>query len=278
MIVDTHIHIYDPTRPEGVPFPDPEDEVLYRRVLPEDYKALAVPEGVTGTIIVEASVWAEDNQWVLDVIADDPFVLGLVGNLDPRADDFGDLLDRFAASPLFLGIRPRTYPWEKGDLDVMAKTFEKLVAHDLELDSGISESTIQIAKRLPELRIVINHCGNLPADGQPIPAEKLTLMQRAAECPNVFCKVSGLMDLRCQIRPAPTDVAFYTPVLDALWDMFGEDRIIYGSDWPVLDYSERTYADAQRLVHTYFAQKGDAVLEKYFWKNAKKAYKWVDRD
>ncbi|MBT3605105.1 MAG: amidohydrolase family protein [Candidatus Latescibacteria bacterium] len=277
MIVDTHIHIYDPTRPQGVPFPEPDDEVLYRRVLPDDYKALAVPLGVTGTIIVEASVWAEDNQWVLDVIADDPFVLGLVGNLDPRADDFGDLLDRFAPSPLFLGIRPRTYPWERENLDEMTKAYEKLVAYDLELDSGANESTIELAKRLPELRIVINHCGNIPADGNSIDPEKLTLMQRAAECPNIFCKVSGLMDLRCKVRPAPTDLVFYTPLLDALWDMFGEDRVIYGSDWPVLDYSERTVADAQNLVHAYFSEKGDDVLEKYFWKNAKKAYKWIDR-
>jgi len=276
MIVDTHIHIYDPTRPQGVPFPEKGD-VLYRRVLPEDYKALAVPKGVTGTIIVEASVWPEDNQWVLDVIEDDPFVLGLVGNLDPRADDFGDWLDKLASSPLFLGIRPRSYAWEREDLDVMTQAFEKLVAYDLELDSGISEGTIEIAKRLPELRIVINHCGNIPADGKPVDPEGLKLMQRAAACPNIFCKVSGLMDLRCKVRPAPTDVAFYTPVLDALWDMFGEDRVIYGSDWPVLDYSERTYADAQDMVHAYFAQKGEDVLEKYFWKNAKKAYQWTDR-
>lgn len=277
MIVDTHIHIYDPTRPQGVPFPEKGD-VLYRRVMPEDYKALAVPEGVTGTIVVEASVWPEDNQWVLDVIKDDPFMLGLVGNLDPRADDFGDWLDKLAPSPLFLGIRPRTYPWEREDLDEMTKAFEKLVAYDLELDSGASEGTIEIAKRLPDLRIVINHCGNIPADGKPIDPEVATLMQRAAACPNIYCKVSGLMDLRCKVRPAPTDLAFYTPLLDTLWDLFGEDRVMYGSDWPVLDYSERTYADAQNLVHSYFSQKGDDVLEKYFWKNAKKAYKWADRD
>lgn len=273
MIIDTHIHIYDPTRPQGVPFPKPDD-AIYRRVMPENYKALAVPEGVTGVIVVEASTWVEDNQWVLDVIAGDPFMLGLVGNLDPRADDFGAHIDRLSENPRFLGIRPRTHPWEKEDVARMAGAFEKLVEKGLELDAGVNEMVIEVARRLPELRIVINHCGNIPADGKPIDPASLELMQKAADCPNVFCKVSGLMDLRCQIRPAPTDLAFYTPLLDALWTLFGEDRIIYGSDWPVLDYSERTYADAQRLVHTYFAQKGPSVLEKYFFKNARKAYKW----
>lgn len=275
-IIDTHIHIYDPTRPQGVPFPDPDDEI-YRRVMPEDYRALAEPEGVTGAIIVEASTWVEDNQWVLDVIENDPFIVGLVGNLDPRAEDFGQHLDRLAPNPLFLGIRPRTHPWERENLGKMAQILEKLVEHDLELDGGINESVIEIAQRLPELRIVINHCGNIPADGKPIDPERLELMQKAAEQPNIYCKVSGLMDLRCQIKPAPTDLDFYIYLLDALWKLFGEDRVIYGSDWPVLERSKRTPADAQRLVHAYFSQKGEAALEKYFWKNAKAAYKWKDK-
>ncbi|MDP6036971.1 MAG: amidohydrolase family protein [Candidatus Latescibacteria bacterium] len=275
-IIDTHIHIYDPTRPQGAPFPEPDDEI-YRRVLPKDYRALAEPEGVTGAIIVEASTWVEDNQWVLDVIENDPFIVGLVGNLDPRTEDFGQHLDRLSPNPLFLGIRPRTHPWEREDLGKMAKALEKLVEHDLELDGGINKSVIEIAQRLPELRIVINHCGNIPANGNPIAPEGLELMQKAAEQPNIYCKVSGLMDLRCQIKPAPTDLDFYIYLLDALYDMFGEDRVIYGSDWPVLERSKRTPADAQRLVHAYFSQKGEGVLEKYFWKNAKAAYKWEDR-
>ena len=72
MIIDTHTHFYDPTRPEGVPWPNPDDDVLYRRVMPDDYKALAVPEGATGTVVVEASKWLDDNQWILDLAADEP--------------------------------------------------------------------------------------------------------------------------------------------------------------------------------------------------------------
>ncbi|MDQ1316881.1 MAG: L-fuconolactonase, partial [Candidatus Poribacteria bacterium] len=69
MIIDTHTHFYDPTRTQGAPWPDPNDKVLYRRVLPADYKDLAVPQGVSGTIVVEASEWIEDNQWILDLAA-----------------------------------------------------------------------------------------------------------------------------------------------------------------------------------------------------------------
>jgi predicted TIM-barrel fold metal-dependent hydrolase len=141
--------------------------------------------------------------------------------------------------------------------------FRDLVAH-------------KIPERFPELRIVINHIGGIPIDGQPPDPARLELMRQAAAHPQVYCKVSGLMDLRSQVKPAPTDVDFYAPVLDALWDLFGEDRLIYGSDWPVSDRSGREYADIQRLVMTYFIARGEEATEKYFWRNAKAAY-IVDR-
>ena len=72
MIIDTHTHFYDPTRPEGVPWPPADNELLYRTVLPEHHRALAAPEGVTGTVVVEASAWLADNQWILDLAAADP--------------------------------------------------------------------------------------------------------------------------------------------------------------------------------------------------------------
>lgn len=104
-IVDTHTHFYDPTRPEGVPWPGKNDKSLYRPVLPDDYKAIAKPHGVTGTVVVEASPWVEDNQWVLDLVEKDPFVLGLVGNLTPGKEDFRKHLARFAKNSRFRGIR-----------------------------------------------------------------------------------------------------------------------------------------------------------------------------
>ena len=67
MIIDTHVHIFDPFRPEGAPWPDPENELLYRTTLPEQVKAQAMPEGVDGVVVVEASEWVEDNQWILDI-------------------------------------------------------------------------------------------------------------------------------------------------------------------------------------------------------------------
>ena len=273
MIIDTHTHFYDPSRPQGVPWPEKDDEILYRRALPEDYKALAVPEGVTGTIMVECSPWVEDNQWILDLAAADPFIVGLVGHLEPDDPNFAAQLQRFAANPVFRGIRTRLNASEDHGLAAA----EMLVEKDLELDTGLHEGVPVLAERFPGLRIVVNHCGGIPIDGNSPDPTRLDLMRRAAVHPQVYCKVSGMMDLRSTVKPAPTDLEFYAPVLDALWDLFGEDRLIYGSDWPVSDRSGRDYAQIQRLVTEYFSARGEVAMEKYFWRNAKAAYKWIDR-
>jgi len=271
MIIDTHVHYYDPTREGGTPWPDPDDEVLFQPTYPERCYALAKPCGVSGTIMVECSEWVEDNQWVLDVAKKETFVWGMVGNLDPHEDRFEEHLDRFSRDPIFRGIRARG--WEPDDIDAL----RLLADRDLSLDLGLSERVPRIAEAIPELRIIINHSASLPMDGGEPPADLVNLMREAAAYPNVWCKLSGMMDLRCKIRPAPTEVAHYAPVLDLLWDAFGEDRMVFGSDWPVSDHSERSYAEVFKLAEDYVRSKGEAAMAKVFCDNSREAYKWVPR-
>ena len=274
MIIDTHTHFYDPTRPEGVPWPNPNDEVLYRRVMPEDYKALAVPEGVTGTVVVEASKWLEDNQWILDLAAAEPFIVGFVGHLEPTAD-FKNNLNRFSENPLFRGIRLGSGHLQSIGDPMFLASIEKLAAKALTLDLLINPEALSILPTLvehtPEMRIVINHIAGARISEQPPEAAWVSAIREVARYPNIYCKVSGLAEHTGQI-PAPTDVAYYTPTIDVLWDAFGEDRLIYGSNWPV---SERfaPYAVVQQIVNDYFSAKGDAVKAKFFWQNATAAYK-----
>lgn len=134
-VIDTHTHFYDPSRPEGVPWPPRDEKRLYRTVLPKDYRALPVPRPVTGTVVVEASPWVEDNQWVLDLAANDPFIVGVVGNLPVGTKQFAGHLKRFTANKLFRGIRIRDRKLE-GTLDDRAfvSDLRLLADHDLSLD------------------------------------------------------------------------------------------------------------------------------------------------
>jgi L-fuconolactonase len=102
-------------------------------------------------------------------------------------------------------------------------------------------------------------------------------METAAEQPNVYCKVSGLVEgTGRNDGTAPRHAAFYRPVLDSVWEFFGRDRLIYGSNWPVsARFAE--LAAVQGIADEYFTEKGPAAFENVFWKNARAAYKWPDR-
>src|SRR5438046_8745893 len=75
-IIDTHVHLYDPKRPQGVPWPSPEQASIYRTFLPADYRRIAEPFGVVGLIAPECSPWVADNYWVRDVSAKEAIVVG----------------------------------------------------------------------------------------------------------------------------------------------------------------------------------------------------------
>jgi len=279
-VVDTHTHFYDPSRPQGVPWPG-KDTPLYRTVLPTDWHAVAGPVGVKQTIVVEASPWVEDNQWILDIAESEQSIVGLVGNLDPRDGDFSKHLLRFAKNPIFRGIRWRSdlVPIDR-DREVLVRAANELKDLDLELDLNGPCQALPLANRLasevPDLRIVINHLGG-SGDPQSIHADWHANIREIASRPNVFMKVSALPEqVRCEPGQAPADTQYYLPILDHLWKCFGEDRLIYGSNWPVSDRGA-PYGVVYKIVGEYFADKGQAATEKYFWQNAKAAYRWTER-
>ncbi len=74
----------------------------------------------------------------------------------------------------------------------------------------------------------------------------------------------------------PSDPGFYAPTLEAMWEALGEDRLVYGSNWPVCERAS-DFATAFGVVEAFFSGKGEEAREKYFWKNAKAAYKWIER-
>ncbi|HEX7860153.1 MAG TPA: amidohydrolase family protein [Verrucomicrobiae bacterium] len=272
-ILDTHTHFYDPTRPQGVPWPPKDDEFLYRPVLPTELKRIAQPLGVTGTIVVEASSWVEDNDWILQLARTEPFIKGLVGHLKPGKPNFAADLNRFAADRLFRGIRVGLWdiPLAVESTDFL-RDLRLLATRGLSLDvlggPDEIEKIAKLAAELPDLRIVVDHCAGVRVTGGTPDAKWLSGIKTLAARKNVFMKVSGLVE-GTGLRGAPIAVEFYEPVLDALWNSFSEDRVIFGSNWPV---SARfaSYENVLKIVRAYV--KSESAAEKYFRKNAERVY------
>jgi L-fuconolactonase len=283
-IIDTHIHLFDPRRPQGVPWPDKNDKILYKPALPDRYRRIAGKLGVAGAIVVEASPWLEDNQWVLDTAAKDNMIVGVIGNLEPGKRDFIKHLERFHENPLFLGIRYGNLwgsdisgqlknPAFISDLKALAEA--GLVLDTANPNPALLAAIIQLTDQVPDLKVVIDHLPQMtvPADKslQKVEANLLEIGKR----PKIYIKISEV--LRRVNGQVPTSLDFYRPRLDDFYGIFGQDRLLYGSDWPNSD-NWLPFKDGLNLVRTYFMEKGQTVAEKYFWKNSVAAYAWQKRD
>jgi len=276
-IIDTHIHLYDTTRPQGLPWPPKDDEVLYRPVLTEHFDKVSDENGINATVIVEASKWIPDNQWVLDLVKHDPNrYIGLVGSLEIGTPDFKKHLTKLSKDGRFVGIRMRERPggdsffeneavWS--DLQLLSDRNQTL---DVLMFQYSLDDVDMISKRLPKLKILINHVAGADIEGKPADPKWIAAVQKVAKNPNVNCKISGLFQ-QSHRQPSPKNLSFYKPELDVLWEAFGEDRLIYGSNWPVT-MRGGTYGEYLAVVKGFFTDKSRAAREKFFFKNALKFY------
>lgn len=274
-IIDTHIHLFDISRPQGVPWP-PKNSPIYKSSLPDGYRKLTAPFGVTGAIAVECSPWTADNDWVLNVARDAPIIVGMIGNLEPAAPDFGKQLERLHKNPLFRGIRYGNL-WGRDLGNAISKpefiTGLKLLAGaDLTLDTAnpnpaLMRAAVRVTDRVPNLRIVLDHLPQLKI------SDDADLRSLAAR-PNIFAKISGIV--RRVDGRVPLDVNFYRDRLDHIWDLFGPGRLLFGSDWPN-SAQWATYPQVFQLAHDFLASKDAASTEKIYWKNSVQAYRWKRR-
>ena len=284
-IIDTHIHLFDPRRPQGIPWPPKDDAKLYKPALPGRYLKVTQGLGVVGAIEVECSPWLEDNQWVLDVAAKAPVIIGTVGDLEPEKPDFRKQLERFHRNPLFRGIRcgnlwGRNISLQLGNPDFV-HGLKELAQAGLEMDTAnpdpeLIAAVVRLTDLVPNLRVVIDHLPQMKelAD-RKLKKELEANLHELGKRPQVYVKVSEV--LRRVNGRLVQDLDFYKPTLDRLWDIFGEDRLIYGSDWPNSDHIEK-FPQELTLVRQYFLAKGRRAFEKLFWKNSVAAYRWVKRN
>lgn len=275
--IDTHTHFYDPTRPQGVPWPPRSESLLYRPYLPAQFGKLTAAHGVLGTVVVEASPWVEDNQWLLDLARNNPMIVGFIGNLEPGKPEFAANLRRFSANPLFRGLRfgERVVAQGLGQTafeNDLRRLGEQQLTLDLLGGPALLNQVPRLAKLAPGLRLVLDH---LPYNlwDQDVAALRLALREVAA-LPQVYAKVSNVA--RRVGERVVTEPEYYQPGLTALWELFGPDRLVYGSNWPV---SERVapYAVVHQIVAAYFKTKDLAAAEKFFWRNSLAAYRWQAR-
>ena len=277
-ILDTHTHFYDPRRPQGVPWPATSDTRLYRPVLPSEYEALARPLGIRSTVVVEASPWPEDNQWILDLAARDPFIGGFIGNLRPGSESFPAQLERFAKNPRFRGIRIGGETLSAAVSDARIRSdLERLGGHGLVVDVLIGPDLLPevatVADKVRTVPFIVDHLANAPIGKPPHPNRWVSGMSACHYVDNVFMKLSGYVEgTGARGVTAPTTLEPYHPILDTTWRIFGEDRLVFGSNWPV-STEFATLPTVVDLAKRFLEPRGTAAMTKVLHDNAVKLYR-----
>ncbi len=289
-IIDAHMHLFDATRPQGAPYTGSR---FYKGgvLLPAMYDKQARQAGIVGAMAMEASAWIEDNLWLMEQVQSDTLLVGMVGMLEPDKADFAPTLDRFRKNPLFRGIRYGKL-WDfnisaKRDDPAFLAGLKHLAAVGLALDTAnvdldLLQTVVKLNDRVPELRIVLDH---VPAF-TPKPAEAGdygAVMKEIAARPNIFGKISWNFITANEMESGPNGaltpkLAGYRERLDYLTGIFGEDRVIFNSNYPQsVGQLVTRLADIAALTKAYYATKPRPAAEKFFWKNSLSVYKWVKR-
>jgi predicted TIM-barrel fold metal-dependent hydrolase len=284
-IIDTHIHLFDKTRPEGAPYPrdmpgggEPPQGMI---AVPGRYKAIVSPRRRHDRR--EASPRLEDNQWILDQAANAPIIVGLVGRIDPADPAFGKNLERFHRNKLFLGIRQGQLHLGLDKPEYLANL--KLLADadcNLDVDTPrqgmtATEVLVKVLDKVPSLRLVMDHLPDVRFPDKAAKDNYVAHLKELGRRPQVYIKLSEVVH-KAGDKVSP-DLNMYKEWLDELWSIFGEDRVMFGSDWPQSEGLEfNSYPNVIGVARAFVATKGPAAMDKVFWKNSTRPYRWVPRD
>lgn len=268
-MIDAHAHLWR-LGENGCTWPTPDLACIHRDFVIDDLRQVAAPTGVDGVILVQSQDNAADTRWLLS-LAEDPLVAGVVGWVDFDSPDAAHSIRSLAEETALCGLRPMVQERENDWYDSRALDlgFDTMSELDLVLDGLIRPrhlpSLRRLAGRHPRLTIVIDH-GAKPDFADP--GKWGEQMSEIACLPNVTCKLSGLLT---ELPPTAPQEAI-EPAFDMLWNAFGSERLIWGSDWPVVTLAgsyEAWLAQAQRLVP---ADHHNSVFDR----NARRVYRMGD--
>ena len=252
MIIDTHVHFYDP-RMGSFAWP-PKDSPYYRRFLPDDLFAEA-GTALSACVAVGCSNEFELNRRLLDALRDDARVGAYIAQLDPADPQCAAYAARYAMEPKYRGFRvaSRTaLPY--------ADRVSSLIAPGgiVELQGNWRDTAAwaDFIASHPGTTFIVEHFGGFLFDGTPVPAEYRDFCRRFAAFPNTAVKLSGFFTL-CRIFPKPTEAGVYREAFGAMYDAFGPDRCMFGSDWPV---AGMPYADCVSVFRSLTGATCDKTM------------------
>ena len=235
MRIDAHQHFWDIRRYQ-YPWMPPGESPLRRNYVPQDLEPILKRNRFEGSVVVQANTILDETRWLLELASEHEFIRGVVGWVDLTNPRRGAALDEFQRHPKFKGVRHLVH--DEPDMNWLSRAnviaglrelARRGIPYDLLLRPEHLKIVPSVAEKVPGLPMVVDHIAKPPIAAGRLDgwAEDMAVV---AKIPNVYCKLSGMIT---EADPHGWKAEHLRPYVSHVLNLFGPDRLMFGSDWPV---------------------------------------------
>lgn len=254
MIIDSHQHYwkYDPVRDSWI---NDAMKIIQRDFLPSDLKPILTENNVDGCIAVQADQSETETTFLLNLATHNNFIKGVVGWVDLCDNNVKKRLEHFAQNKLFKGVRhilqaeKENFILDQAFMNGIGELAVLNLTYDLLVFPNQLKNSIQLVSKFSNQKFVLDHIAKPPIKSGEINDWKAAITALAKN-PNVYCKLSGLST---EANWSSWKTSDFTPYIDVVFEAFGTDRLMFGSDWPVCLLAG-SYAKNKDIITSYIQQ------------------------
>lgn len=273
MTIDAHQHFwhFDADRDTWI---TDEMATLRRDFLPEDLEPVLAQNGIDGCVAVQAAQSEAETQFLISMARTYDIVKGVVGWVDLQADTLPERLTALGQHPEIKGYRhvaqgePNDFLIRPAVVQGIRQLADFGMTYDILIYPTQLKAALHLVRAVPEVNFVVDHLAKPYIKKQDI-IRWSNFMAELAKCKNVSCKLSGMVTEADWQQWSKRD---FFPYFDVVFDYFGPDRLLFGSDWPVCLVAAN-YTQVKTLVEEYVAPWGNEVRAKVFGANAMAFYR-----
>lgn len=274
MRIDAHQHFWLYNE-QDYGWMDESCKPIKRDFMPGDLKPHLAQLGFSGSVVVQARQTLEETEWLLALADEHELIKGVVGWVDLCSDQVEEQLEKYASHPKFKGVRHVVHD-EPDDDFMLREDFQRGIGklrdygltYDLLLFPRHLKRAVQLVARFAEQPFVLDHIAKPDIAGGTLDGWREDI-EELASYPNVYCKLSGMVT-EAKLRAWQADD--FKPYLDVVFDAFGTERLMIGSDWPVCLISGE-YPDVMGIVMDYVKALPQADQEAILGGNCARFYK-----
>jgi L-fuconolactonase len=273
MKIDSHQHFWI-YKSDEYGWISSDMEILRKDYLPDQLKTELSSKGFDGSVAVQARQSLAETQWLLNLADQNSFIKGVIGWVDLCSPDVEEQLTQVSGNPKLVGIRHVLHD-EQDENFMLRKSFLGGIAYlkkfgltyDILVFPQHLPNTIQLVSQFPEQVFILDHIAKPPIKDQKISPWKEHI-EELARFRNVYCKLSGMVS-EANVKNWKQEE--FNPYLSVVFDAFGTDRLLIGSDWPVCTLAG-PYKQIMQVVIDYIRTFPDQDKKKILGKNAIEVY------